>query len=118
MTFKIGTDLVRVSRVEGLSTAAKKKIFHDSELKRAKPEHLAGVLAVKECCKKIFGPSLPWKSIEVKRKRSGAPSVKLAGDVRGKVQKIELSTSHDDGFALAFVVAKMTEPGKGKRSKR
>ena len=107
MTFRIGTDLVKISRVEKLSDAAKKKIFHDSEMKRAKPEHLAGVLAVKECCKKIFGPKLPWKSVEVKRKRTGAPIVKLAGDVKGKVSKIELSTSHEGGYALAFVVVKM-----------
>ena len=118
MTFRIGTDLVKISRVEALSAAAKKKIFHDSELKKAKPEHLAGVLAVKECCKKIFGPKLPWKSVEVKRKKTGAPTVKLASEVKGKVSKIELSTSHEGGYALAFVVASMREPSQSKRAKR
>ena len=118
MIIRVGTDLVKISRIEELSLAAKKKIFHESEMRKAKPEHLAGVLAVKECCKKIFGPKLDWKSVEVKRKRTGAPQVKLASSVMGKVSKIELSTSHEGGYALAFVVAQLREPSQSKRSKR
>lgn len=100
----VGVDLVLVSRISELSKAAKTKIFHDTELKNASDEHLAAVFAIKECCKKIFGADISWKSIEVLRSNSGAPKVRLSSSLQ-KQFSVEASATHEKGFAAAVVVA-------------
>lgn len=98
---KVGTDIVCVSRFENIDGAALKKIFHPSELKNKSPEHLAGIFAVKECCKKIF-PNSDWLDFEVKKEKSGRPHICSKQKFRG-----EASISHDGEYAIAVVVAEI-----------
>ena len=102
---KVGVDLVQVARISAMSSAAKSKVFHSTELANASDEHLAAVFAIKECCKKIFGAKTSWKSIEVTRSTSGAPQVRLSSSLQKQVEAIEASATHEQGFAAAVVVA-------------
>ena len=52
---------------------------------------------------------IPWKSIEVTRKRGGPPEITLHGQARARADKmgvtrIALSLSHSKEFAVASVV--------------
>ena len=95
---KIGTDIIRISRFKDIDGAMLKKIFHPSELTNKSPEHLAGLFAVKESCKKIFQKS-DWLDFEIKKDKSGKPRLcskqKFDGDI---------SISHDGEYAMAVVI--------------
>ena len=95
---KIGTDIVRISRFKNIDESALKKIFHPSEIANKSPEHLAGLFAVKESCKKIF-PKSNWLDFEIKKGRDGKPQLysrrKFDGDI---------SISHDGEYAIAVVI--------------
>ncbi|MCU1579850.1 MAG: acpS [Rhodoglobus sp.] len=77
-------------------------------------EKLAGRFAAKEAVLKALQVPgdipIPWPNIEVLPDAVGAPIVRLAGNAaafaaaRG-VSSIQLSISHDDGFAFAFAIA-------------
>jgi len=101
---KIGTDIVFVTRMSKLTPAAAKKIFLPSELRSASNERLAGIFALKECCKKIFGPrQVGWHDILVTR-RNGKPVIKLPQQLQKSVSALDCSVAHDGGFAVAVVV--------------
>ena len=82
----------------------------------------AGRFAAKEAVMKALGAgdeAVPWKSIEVRRNASGAPSIVLSGVAadlarRRGVSDLSVSLSHDRGFAVAAVVAQST-PRRGGR---
>jgi phosphopantetheine--protein transferase-like protein len=95
---KVGIDLVHISRFQNTDDFSLKKIFHDSELKNKDALHLAGLFAVKECCKKIFQGS-EWLDFEVKNKRNGKPVIDTKYKFNGDV-----SISHDKDYAVAIVI--------------
>ena len=96
---KVGTDIVHVSRFKKIDDFALKKIFHASELKNKNALHLAGVFAVKECCRKIFQNS-NWLDFEVKKQKNGKPIIRTKNNFKGDV-----SLSHDGEYAIAVVIA-------------
>jgi len=95
---KIGTDIVHILRFKEIDDFSLKKIFHPSELKNKDPLHLAGVFAVKECCRKIF-PNSNWLDFEVKKERNGKPTLTTKHSFKG-----DLSISHDGEYAIATVI--------------
>ena len=95
---KIGTDIVHISRFQNIDNFALKKIFHPSELENLEPLHLAGMFAVKECCRKIF-PKSNWLDFEIKKQKNGKPIINTKHDFQGDV-----SISHDGEYAIAVVV--------------
>ena len=114
----VGIDIVDVARFEivlGRRPRIVERLFTEGEQRdaRAKPERLAARFAAKEAVMKSLGVgagSVPWKSIEVKRAPSGAPSVLLHGaaaelaHARG-VSEMHISLTHTAMTAAAFVVA-------------
>ena len=96
---KVGIDIVHISRFNNIDDLALKKIFHPSELKNKEPLHLAGLFAVKECCKKIFQNS-DWLDFEIKKRRNGKPIIHTKYNFQGDV-----SISHDKEYAIAIVIA-------------
>jgi len=77
-------------------------------------ERLTGRFAAKEAVLKAMrvpaGIAIPWPTIEVLADEVGAPVVHLSGAAadfasRAGIGRIEVSLSHDGGFALAFAVA-------------
>lgn len=101
----IGTDLVYIPKVERLlgNAEATRKLFHPSELKGS-VEHAAGVFAAKEALFKALGKQPDWLAVEVITNKSGRPSLQLNADVEKKGYKATLSISHENEYALAFVV--------------
>lgn len=119
----LGTDLVEVARLRRLLERWDErfldKVFLPEEIEycRGRPDparHYAVRLAAKEAVFKALGEGwtgrLGWKDVRVVRRPGGSVRVELRGKgaelarLRG-VERVELSLSHDGGYALAFAVA-------------
>jgi holo-[acyl-carrier protein] synthase len=119
----VGIDVVDVPRFEivlGRRPRIVERLFTEGEQRdaRGKAERLAARFAAKEAVMKslsVGAGSVPWKSIEVKRAPSGAPSVLLHGaaaelaKTRG-ANEFHISLTHTAMTAAAFVVASAKEP--------
>jgi holo-[acyl-carrier protein] synthase len=119
----VGIDVVDVPRFEivlGRRPRIVERLFTEGEQHdaRGKAERLAARFAAKEAVMKslsVGAGSVPWKSIEVKRAPSGAPSVMLHGaaaelaKARG-ADEFHISLTHTAMTAAAFVVASAKEP--------
>ena len=119
----VGIDVVDVPRFEivlGRRPRIVERLFTEGEQRdaRGKAERLAARFAAKEAVMKslsVGAGSVPWKSIEVKRAPSGAPSVLLHGAAaelatsRG-ADEFHISLTHTAMTAAAFVVASSKEP--------
>ncbi|MBE3519489.1 MAG: holo-ACP synthase [Firmicutes bacterium] len=126
-TFKVGIDLVPVSRVERslrlFGDVFVRRFFTDREL-RAMPRkdalHMAGRIAAKEACMKVLGagwPKIPWTSLEILRDAAGRPVVRASGHAlaamdRLQIKEISISLSHDGGLALAVALGVWEEAGQ------
>lgn len=116
----IGVDLAGVGRLEALLSeqpGVATEVFTARELayahRRRRPfDHLAARFAAKEAVFKAFGTGLGagmrWRDVEVVNGASGRPRLQLHGAAealaasRG-VERMEVSLSHSDGMAIAFV---------------
>jgi holo-[acyl-carrier protein] synthase len=121
-TQNVGVDLVDVAR---FSLALQRhprlaqRLFTDAERRDAngRPERLAARFAAKEAVLKTFRVGIgatPWRSIEVTKDASGAPSVVLHGPANdlarsAGVGSLHLSMTHTDATACAFVVGSSLE---------
>ncbi|MFI9119543.1 holo-ACP synthase [Streptomyces bikiniensis] len=80
------------------------------------PSGIAGRLAAKEAVFKLLGSvgkPLPWQGIEVLRGPGGRPGVRLSGRAAelartAGIGPIDVSISHDAGFAIAVAAATTT----------
>jgi len=109
--FKIGCDIVRISRIKDLLQDEKslKKVFHATELTRLEAEHLAGVFAAKEAVIKALGyQPESWLKIEVRYEDNGRPKLELYGEFAEQEYAKECTISHDGDYATAFVIFYMT----------
>jgi holo-[acyl-carrier protein] synthase len=118
----VGIDVVDVPRFEIVMNRRPRildRLFTEGEQRdaRGRAERLAARFAAKEAVMKsmsVGAGSVPWKSIEVKRAPSGAPSVLLHGAAaalaatRG-IDEIAISLTHTAMTAAAFVVASSHE---------
>ena len=117
-TVGVGIDVVDVPRFEivlGRRPRIVERLFTEGEQRdaRGKAERLAARFAAKEAVMKslsVGAGSVPWKSIEVKKAPSGAPSVMLHGaaaelaTARG-ADEFHISLTHTAMTAAAVVVA-------------
>ena len=119
----VGIDVVDVPRFEivlGRRPRIVERLFTEGEQRdaRGKAERLAVRFAAKEAVMKSLGVgagSVPWKSIEVKRAPSGAPSVMLHGAAAElaaarSADEFAISLTHTAMTAAAFVVASSRDP--------
>ncbi|MBF9067274.1 holo-ACP synthase [Streptacidiphilus fuscans] len=125
---RIGVDLVPLARVgellgELLGSGSRPllgRMLSEHELRISvtpdgapDPAGLAGRLAAKEAVFKLFGATgqpVPWQGIEILRGPGGRPEVRLAGPAadlaaRAGLGPIDISISHDGGFAIAVAAA-------------
>jgi len=118
----IGSDIVKISRIEKLAerygTRFLKRIFTAQEISyasgKARPAlHFAARFAAKEAFVKALGSGLRrglnWSDIEIINDDLGKPQFKLYNHARSVSQKLKnpsawLTLSHEQEFALAFVV--------------
>lgn len=104
---RIGIDLAQVSRFERLiqNRAFVERVFHPSEIRDSRPEHLAGVFAAKEAFFKALGLSPRWLDLEVAEERDGKPSVKAAAGLGlDGLLTFDVSIAHEGDYAVAVVV--------------
>lgn len=99
----LGIDMVFIPRIKEPDKLAK-TVLSDKELElystqTKKEQYLAGRFAAKEAFMKAkeMGMKIPFKSIEIFYKESGAPYILFEG------KTYELSISHDGDYAIAVV---------------
>ncbi len=100
--FKIGTDIIRISRMEkSLKTNGfLEKVFTEKEIAYAKrAENFAGIFAAKEAYLKAKGTGINCRlnTIEILHNDLGKPYIK--GE-----KNADVSISHDGDYAIASVV--------------
>lgn len=120
---KIGTDICSVNRIasayERWGRRFLERILTDREIEYVlkEPAHtatrIAGRFAAKEATSKALGTGwngVSWKEVEIGRRPSGEPNIKLTGRAatiaqRRGVDTFEVSLSHEKEYAVAFVLA-------------
>jgi holo-[acyl-carrier protein] synthase len=123
MRDRIGVDIVSVARVQALldlhGSELARRLLTERELRDSTgaqgllAHSVAGRIAAKEAVFKLFHEGtalLPWMHIAVVRGPSGAPLVRLTGRAltlaeASRLGPVSLSTSHDEGYAIAFATA-------------
>lgn len=113
----IGTDIVKISRIEKAIENPRflREIFTEEEIReaRGRASSLAGDFAVKEAVSKALGTGFSGfgpRQIEALRMESGAPYVRLYGGARTYMEKqgisrFFVSISHEAEYAVAYVIA-------------
>ena len=118
MVLGIGTDIIEIDRIK---EAIKRenfmlKCFTEEEILRfpiKKVESIAGNFAAKESVSKALGTGFvkfDLKDIEILRDDRGKPFVNLYNNAKNEaanknIKHIEVSISHCEKYAVAFVVA-------------
>lgn len=100
--FKIGTDIVRISRIaKSLEIASfKKSVFTENEIEYCRSaESFAGIFAAKEAYFKALGTGITKKmnSLEILHNENGKPYFNSISDC-------DVSISHDGDYAVATVI--------------
>ncbi|MFD7061703.1 4'-phosphopantetheinyl transferase superfamily protein [Streptomyces sp. NPDC059906] len=119
---RIGVDLVPLSRISQLreppSAPALHRMLTPAELRLSDEAGAAGRLAAKEAVFKLFGTPggpVPWLSTEILPGPGGRPTLRLTGRAARLAREaglgpVDLSISHDGGWAVAVAVAVITSP--------
>jgi holo-[acyl-carrier protein] synthase len=119
---KIGTDISSIARISSVykkyGIRFLKRILTDTEIAyvSSSDKHLisrlAGRFAAKEAASKALGTGwygLSFREIEVLKKESGEPVLKLHGRANKRASELgctdwQISISHEREFAIAFVI--------------
>ena len=120
MIVGMGIDLVSVARVaralERFGSRFPERILTEREREAGHGPpaiYLAGRLAAKEAAFKAlgtgWGAGVTWRHVEILRRDSGAPEMRLSGAARARMterggRRIHVSLSHTDDHAVAVVV--------------
>lgn len=99
---KIGTDIVRISRIEKslANEHFKESVFTENEISYCKTaENFAGLFAGKEAYLKALGTGINCRlnTIEILHNENGKPY--LSG-----IENSDISISHDGDYAVAAVI--------------
>lgn len=123
----IGTDMVKISRIESALAIRGERFarrilgpaeFAVFEKAFSPASHLAKRFAAKEAASKALGTgigTISWHDIEVYNDARGAPGIHFSGNAAHKMAELGarrawLSLSDEGDFALAFVVISATLP--------
>lgn len=108
MKISCGVDIVFIPNITKLlkDDNLLSKFFHSQELGNATPEHLAGLIAAKEAFFKALGIPPKFLEIQIKHKESGKPELIISPEFR-KFKEADVSISHDNEYAIAFVVLEL-----------
>ena len=119
-----GVDIIEIPRIRRIvgkyGNRFLQRIYTDGELaySKGRAPQLASRFAAKEATMKALGTGIrgiPWKDIEVVRRRGQAPRIQLHGKAFIRAQRLgvtdlALSLSHSRDFAVASVIG---ESAKG-----
>ena len=118
-----GIDIIEIDRVAKVASQYPERfltrVFTESEAAycRGRAPQLASRFAAKEAVMKALGTGIrgiPWKSIEVVRRRGGPPEVRLHGPAKARaermgIKRVAISLSHSKQFATASVVMEASD---------
>ena len=122
MIVGVGTDIVSIRRIQRSLTRFGRrftdKILSASEHRSLSGSQLAAYLgrqfSAKEAVSKALGTGMRsgvhFRNIEIVRKESGAPLVRLTGEAKSRAEElgisdIHISVSDEQDYAIAYVVA-------------
>ena len=122
-SISVGIDLIEINRItktlERFGDRFLQRIYTESEILycRRRAPQLAARFAAKEAVMKALGTGargVAWKEIEVTRKSSGQPQVKLHGKAakiaeKLNIRNIAISLSHSREYATASVIGQSHE---------
>ncbi|MBW2996657.1 holo-ACP synthase [Candidatus Woesearchaeota archaeon] len=105
MRIKLGTDIVYIPRLEKLMQNEKfiKRVFHASECRDYRVEHIAGIFAAKEAFFKAINKKPDWLKIEVRNQKTGRPRLIVSNELGMQLDNLDVSISHDNDYAMAAV---------------
>src|SRR6187397_355592 len=123
---ELGIDIIKVERIraslERFGSRFTQRVLTPSEQRyvRGRPETMAGRWAAKEAVSKVLGlgiRGIGWRDIEVERLPTGQPAVRLHGRAAARaeqlgMERIALSISHEDDFAVAIAFGVRTTGGR------
>ena len=115
--YRVGTDIVEVSRIRQMMQKYKtkflKRIFSDEEIKycmdKHNPEiHFAGKFAAKEAIKKTTSGliSTPYNKINILNDENGRPTV---SSENLSSNFLDISISHTNKLAISFAILKSND---------
>ena len=112
----IGIDIISINRIEKMiqkfENKAKNRFMTENEQKWAiKSSSIAGIWATKEAFSKAIGTGIGkefnFLDIEIYKNKLGKPKIKILNENlknRLKNKKIDVSITHDGGFAISAVI--------------
>jgi holo-[acyl-carrier protein] synthase len=115
----IGIDIVSIPRFEKFlknKTALQKYLSDEEILLVTSPETAAGFFAAKEATAKALGTGIgalcSFKDIKIHKDDKGAPYYTLSAHIieQFHITELDLSITHDGGFAIAVSVIKAENP--------
>jgi holo-[acyl-carrier protein] synthase len=124
----LGVDICEIARMERAlqrHPTLRDRVFTPEEIaycdRKARPgESYAGRFAAREAVIKALGGyrGRGWQDISVTRAPTGAPSIRLAGNARGRadalgVTSVMIAITHERSNAVAFAVAVGGSGGAG-----
>jgi holo-[acyl-carrier protein] synthase len=125
-TTELGIDIVRVGRIrrtlERFGARFETRVLTPGEQRyvRGRPGTMAGRWAAKEAVSKVLGlgvRGIGWRDIEIERMPTGQPAVRLHGRAAARaeqlgMERIALSISHEDDYAVAIAFGVRTAGGR------
>lgn len=113
----VGTDIVEINRIrQNMNPRFLDRIFTEVERNHIgnKSHRAAGLFAAKEAVSKALGTGISgfgWHDIEILKKTSGQPYVRLHGNARELaavkgIEEIEVSISHCRAYATAVALTR------------
>lgn len=108
----IGIDLISIKEFKkSMKTKTfLTKVFTRNESANRNPESLAGIFAAKEAVIKALAlPSNFWQNIEIDKEKNGRPFLRLSPAIQEKIYDADLSITHQNGMAIAAVVAQIRQ---------
>lgn len=117
MIFGIGIDIIEVERIRSLAEKNPRflqRIFTTKEInycrkKANKYQHLAARFAVKEAFFKALGKRINWTEVGLINLASGKPRLEIRSKEKFPFEKIHVSISHLEEYAIAMVILETSE---------
>jgi phosphopantetheinyl transferase (holo-ACP synthase) len=107
---RIGTSIVDVERIVYLMEN-KEKLFsmlNQSEMKTLRGDNIAKIIAAKQAFFKAMSDRTPdWKAIEIIENIAGEKINIIDPELAAQIKKVQLSTSADGDYALAFIIVEL-----------
>ena len=121
MIVGIGVDIIEVERIQKLAEKSPrflKRIFTDEEIKysngkKNKYQHLAARFAAKEAFFKALGRKINWTDVGIINLPSGKPELDLKTQESLPFDRTQVSLSHIQDYAVAYVVLEKVGMSKG-----